>query len=722
MNIFRSLTVSVLVLLSSLCYGQTEKKGEQLKAATITAEPLLKRLGNRISYDVSRDPDADKMDMASMMEKIPELRSASRNGNLEFEDKPIGKILINDEDNGMINKNRQYPMRFIKASYMSKIEVVLPSSREYDNDRPILLITLSRPLPYGFAAQMSASVQSDNSFSPSINAVVNTPLVGIGIGYDFDHKGAPSLSSGNNREMSDDNSPTRSSENERSSRTISNSHNINFNLFRGLFNNSVQFKASLSTDYSESSGHSESSSHFYAADGSEIRHSESSTEESTKSPFRLDGAVSLSQFFGQKIGKSGMRKNQWVLRYSYKDNSANSNSLYDYSSSEATDFRQNASNVAKEHRAELDFKLRDCLPKIVPLNLSITPGYYNRLYDNSSNSFDESGSEIYPKANRLRYRQQVAFTEIAALGSFIKRKFGYMVTLKGEYLGNSGSYSYGQEPGPVDYSEFNVMPSVGLNWNLRRNHFGAGYGNSVKRPNVKQLTTYSDESDPDNILTGNPNLKGQMTHNFSFMYGLTPNVKWIRTINVSASYSTTDNAIERMSFVSEDGAMTTTYGNIGKQSSARLNAEMFLSPAKHFSTHISASYTFIDSHLPSGSVYTRKVPNFNLDCDWNNKLFDFSGAVSLRPTLNSVQSKTVTMEPYCEIFVSRYFKTIHLGASAGVSDLLHSGGMKKSEISYDNYTQRNYAERIGRTLNLRIYWQFGKFRQSETVKLDAYDM
>lgn len=75
-----------------------------------------------------------------------------------------------------------------------------------------------------------------------------------------------------------------------------------------------------------------------------------------------------------------------------------------------------------------------------------------------------------------------------------------------------------------------------------------------------------------------------------------------------------------------------------------------------------------------------------------------------------------------EIFVSRYFKKIHLGASAGVSDLLHSGGMKKSEISYDNYTQRNYAERIGRTLNLRIYWQFGKFRQSETVKLDAYDM
>ena len=100
MNIFRSLTVSVLVLLSSLCYGQTEKKGEQLKAATITAEPLLKRLGNRISYDVSRDPDADKMDMASMMEKIPELRSASRNGNLEFEDKPIGKILINDEEIG----------------------------------------------------------------------------------------------------------------------------------------------------------------------------------------------------------------------------------------------------------------------------------------------------------------------------------------------------------------------------------------------------------------------------------------------------------------------------------------------------------------------------------------------------------------------------------------------------------------------------------------------
>ena len=83
----------------------------------------------------------------------------------------------------MINAGRQYPMNFIRASYMSKIELVLPGSPEYNNDKPILLITLDEPLPLGFAGKLSGSADTKGTYSPGIDLVGNTPWIGIGVNY-----------------------------------------------------------------------------------------------------------------------------------------------------------------------------------------------------------------------------------------------------------------------------------------------------------------------------------------------------------------------------------------------------------------------------------------------------------------------------------------------------------------------------------------------------------
>ena len=107
---------------------------------------------------------------------------------------------------------------------------------------------------------------------------------------------------------------------------------------------------------------------------------------------------------------------------------------------------------------------------------------------------------------------------------------------------------------------------------------------------------------------------------------------------------------------------------------------------------------------------------------WSPKWFELSGAISVRPTLNSVQTSSLVMEPDAEISISRYFSKPHLGISIGVTDLFHSGGVQRSTISYDNFVQYNYRERRGRTFNFRIYWRFGKFRQPESVEVKAYDM
>lgn len=97
-----------------------KEDNEELDAAGIFAKTLIKKESDRIVYDVSADPDAARMNMSAFMSKVPGLKMSVRNGDLEYGHIPLEKILIDDKENDMISKSRQYPMSFIKADYMSK--------------------------------------------------------------------------------------------------------------------------------------------------------------------------------------------------------------------------------------------------------------------------------------------------------------------------------------------------------------------------------------------------------------------------------------------------------------------------------------------------------------------------------------------------------------------------------------------------------------------------
>ena len=126
-----------------------KRSKESIAGSVVTSKTLIRREADRIVYDVLEDPDAGKLNMAAFMSKIPGLKKAVRNGNLEYKGEAVKKILIDGRTNPMINEGRQYPMDFIRADYMSKIELVLPGSPEYGNSEPVLVVSLSRPFPFG---------------------------------------------------------------------------------------------------------------------------------------------------------------------------------------------------------------------------------------------------------------------------------------------------------------------------------------------------------------------------------------------------------------------------------------------------------------------------------------------------------------------------------------------------------------------------------------------
>ena len=632
-----------------------------------------------------------------MMTRIPQLRTASKDGKLEFNNEKVAEIHINDTENGMISASRQYPMEFIKAGYMKTIELVMPDSPEYHNEHPILLITLARPLPYGFAGNIEGQANTKNAYSPAVDLVANTPIIGVGVSYEYGYSGEPALTNKTTREMT--NGTVTESKSVRSSK--SHSHNMGMNIFRGFLNDRIRFNASLGGSFANASSFSEST----------VNNVPSVTSTGiSQSPFRLNGAVRLSGSFGPETVRSNMRKHQWSLGYSYRDSYRSSETEHVYPSYSAL---QSSYNDEREHRLQATLKLRDIVRKPFTTSLYLQGGWFGRKYDNSS-AYDGI-------PDGMDYRQDVAFLEMAALGSIV-RNLSYTLQLNGEYIDNSGSFINGTDISPLDYKDFNIVPSVGLSWRIRRHTLSASYYRSVRRPAMSQLNPYEDVSDPYNIRKGNPHLKGENTDSYSLNWSLSPNLKWMNMFSLGISYSDAKNRISPVVTTDADGIATRTYYNIGEISSINARLQASLYPVKSLNIYLTLSYSYNRSVLPSGSVNSYSRPVGMMSFSWSPKWFELSGAISVRPTLNSVQASSLVMEPDAEISISRYFSKPHLGISIGVTDLFHSGGVQRSTISYDNFVQYNYRERRGRTFNFRIYWRFGKFRQPESVEVKAYDM
>lgn len=147
------------------------REGLNIEAVAVTAPPpLFEQRDDRYVYNVANDPDAKRLKMSDMMEKMPVL-GRNEKGKLEFEGKPITEILIDGERHELIGNATQYVMNFIRGDVMSQIEVIPPGSPKYNNDKPILNIKTARAIPNGFALEAVANGDTENVWSPSVNLV-----------------------------------------------------------------------------------------------------------------------------------------------------------------------------------------------------------------------------------------------------------------------------------------------------------------------------------------------------------------------------------------------------------------------------------------------------------------------------------------------------------------------------------------------------------------------
>ncbi len=182
--------------------------------------------------------------------------------------------------------------------------------------------------------------------------------------------------------------------------------------------------------------------------------------------------------------------------------------------------------------------------------------------------------------------------------------------------------------------KFSATRTMNVNYRMR-----------ASQPSIAQLQPVADESNPLNIVTGNPSLKPTFTHNLNVRYQDFAQMTQ-RSIMAMANINFEQNSIISMTdYDAATGGRTTTYGNVnGVWSAMAMNMLSFPFGAEktwYFSSHLFARYSSTKGY--NNGEYNRSGSfniNYSPGIAFRNNVFD----IELRPrynfqtTHNSVQT------------------------------------------------------------------------------------
>jgi len=114
----------------------------------------------------------------------------------------------------------------------------------------------------------------------------------------------------------------------------------------------------------------------------------------------------------------------------------------------------------------------------------------------------------------------------------------------------------------ISYSYLNFFPRASFRFNrTKQSNISLTYNGNTNQPTISQIQPIRENTDPLNIMIGNPNLKQEFRHNFSLNFG-DYKVLSERYIWGSASFSFTQDAISQKQSVNEIGQRTYQYVNV----------------------------------------------------------------------------------------------------------------------------------------------------------------
>lgn len=536
---------------------------QRLDEVTVVAQkPLVKVEIDKLTYSLQDDPESQTNNTLDMLRKVPMI-TVDGNDEIQLQGSTNFKIYVNGKPSNMLSNNPSDVLKSMPASSVKDIEVITDPGAKYDAEGVggIINIITTKNLFQGYTGTVRASASTLGRFGGGAYVSAKYGKFGITANYNYNYNNSPWNESYSIRE--DYGTDSRAGSVLNQSGRSKNQGPFQFGYLEGSYEidslNLITVGANLFRG--DNTSKTEYAVEMLGRNGSELLPSYSYNRNSRSTS--VFGSTDINVDYQHSTHKKG---ELLTLSYRFSQSPNNSESytelldVVDYPL--MSDYPQWTINDAatNEHTFQFDYT---------------TPTWKNHtleagvkyIYRGSDSETDrryyrdsiQDWESVYDANSDFRHNQHIYS---AYLGYAMKfGKLGTKFGVRGE--GTSLNVKYAYDPSMnFKTNYFDVVPNLTLSYQITQaQQVRVGYNMRIRRPGIRYLNPYINDTDPLNISYGNPNLDSEKSHNIRLNYSIFTQ-KF--NMNLSGNYRFVNNSIEQYTWVNDQGISETTYGNIGR--------------------------------------------------------------------------------------------------------------------------------------------------------------
>jgi outer membrane receptor protein involved in Fe transport len=687
---------------SSKDVGEIEMtEGVELKEVTVSAQkPLIKSDPDKLVYSIESDPDAKTNTLLEMIRKVP-LLSVDAEDNVTLNGQSNYKVLVNGKSSSLMSNNFKEVIKSMPANSIRDIEVITNPSSKYEAEGVggIINIITARNTNNGYTGSIGASADSRGGYGTNAYVSANINKFSFSTNIYMNNYRQPETGGFSKRENLDRDQFRFVDGNSR-------------NKYSG-FANSLNFEAGYEIDTFNLIS---ASAWGYFGNQKSDNTSVNETRSIDNTPVqRYRSTYSSKNGYGYLSGnvdyQRSFPKKDKTLTASYKldynpDNSAYNNVIdgeINYMS-----YLQKSDNESsgQTHTFQLDYF--DPLSEMHQVEAGIKAIYRRNFSETDILRLDSTCPDWYEDIDRLNdldYDQYV----MGAYGGYLfkLKKLTVKAGARVEYTWNDGVFK-SKVNTKFENTFFNVIPYINFTWSLKPTQtLKASYTQRLYRPGIWLLNPYVNDVNPMDISYGNPELDAEIAHSFNATYS---NFSQKFNVNLSLNAAFTNDAIERYSFVDDQGVQHSTYDNIGNNQRYGANIYASYRPSGKINIYLNTRLNY--SIIEASNELNRSNSGFNaggnlgarIVCWKGGSVSANAGGSTPRIMLQGKRSGYY----YTQVGLSQKFLMDKMDVGCYITDPFWNKIYYKSDIDDPNYVMHSESYRYGQTVRLSITWRFGK--------------
>ncbi len=683
---------------------------QRLDEVTVVAQkPLVKVEIDKLTYSLQDDPESHTNNTLDMLRKVPMI-TVDGNDEIQLQGSTNFKIYVNGKPSNMLSNNPSDVLKSMPASSVKDIEVITDPGAKYDAEGVggIINIITTKNLFQGYTGTVRASASTLGRFGGGAYVSAKYGKFGITANYNYNYNNSPWNESYSIRE--DYGTDSRAGSVLNQSGRSKNQGPFQFGYLEGSYEidslNLITVGANLFRG--DNTSKTEYAVEMLGRNGSELLPSYSYNRNSRSTS--VFGSTDINVDYQHSTHKKG---ELLTLSYRFSQSPNNSESytelldVVDYPL--MSDYPQWTINDAatNEHTFQFDYT---------------TPTWKNHtleagvkyIYRGSDSETDrryyrdsiQDWESVYDANSDFRHNQHIYS---AYLGYAMKfGKLGTKFGVRGE--GTSLNVKYAYDPSMnFKTNYFDVVPNLTLSYQITQaQQVRIGYNMRIRRPGIRYLNPYINDTDPLNISYGNPNLDSEKSHNIRLNYSIFTQ-KF--NMNFSGNYRFVNNSIEQYTWVNDQGISETTYGNIGRTRSVGAFLYASYSPIAMLRIFTNAGMNYeklqsTEGNLANDGFSGRVFAGAQLTLPKDFRI-DLNGGY-FSPRIN-LQGKSSSMY-FTGISLNKSFFDKKLTVSLSCNNPFWKTIKMESNTADDTFNMKTVSYNHARDFRLSVSYRFGSLK------------